>query len=105
MVRPLDLTDAMIVGFFGEHCECRPVDIDRISHSHDCDVPLCEEARIALGGLPIGCSYRGTIEALQHAQEARQRIAAHLKSGEDLEALDASGRQLIYNMQRCQGHC
>lgn len=104
MVQPTDLTDEMIVGFFGEHCECRPVDVDRTSHSHDCDIFSCEDARVALGGLPTGCLYRSTTEAINHIQAARQRIAANLKSGSDLEAIATSGRQLLDNIQRLRGH-
>jgi len=26
MIEPADLTDEMLAGYFGEHCECRPLD-------------------------------------------------------------------------------
>ena len=31
------LTDEELAGMFGAHCECRPIDILREYHSHDCD--------------------------------------------------------------------
>lgn len=69
------LTDEQIRAYFEEHCECRPTDVERTSHSHDCDDDACEDVRVALGGRPNGCGYRGTIEAIIHTRAARRAIA------------------------------
>lgn len=91
-----ELTSDVLAGYFGEHCECRPIDIERKSHSHDCDEDPCEDVRVALGGRPNGCGYRGTVEAIIHTQAARHRIYEHInESGRDAEALAASGRRLL----------
>lgn len=42
------ITDAQITWLFEQHCECRPTDIQRRSHSHDCDLlvtDVCREAQ------------------------------------------------------------
>jgi hypothetical protein len=96
MIKPEDLTEALLAGYFGEHCACWPLDIARTGHSHDCDDDSCEDVRVALGGRPNGCSYRSTVEALIHTQEAKRRIYEHLvEKGSDPARLAASGRQLL----------
>lgn len=42
------LGDDDIVDFFKKHCECRPVDISRQSHSHDCDTLYTDLCKVAL---------------------------------------------------------
>lgn len=46
------ITDEQILKLFAAHCECRPLDIERVSHSHDCDAGIAELCRTALGGAP-----------------------------------------------------
>jgi hypothetical protein len=95
-IGPEDLTAEMIAGYFGEHCECRPLDIDRASHSHDCDDDPCEDARVALGGRPNGCGYRSTVEALIHTQAAKRRICDDIiEEGSDPALLAVLGKQLL----------
>jgi hypothetical protein len=96
MIKPEDLTDEMIAGYFGKHCACRPLDIERASHSHDCDDDPCEDARVALGGRPNGCGYRSTVEAIIHTQAAKRRICDDIiEEGSAPALLAALGKQLI----------
>lgn len=96
MIEPSDLSEEMIAGYFGEHCECRPLDVDRTSHSHDCDDAPCEDACVALGGRPNGCGYRSTMEALIHTQAAKRWICDDIiEEGHDPALLAALGRQLL----------
>jgi len=46
------ITDEQIRELFARNCECRPLDIERVSHSHDCDADIAELCRTALGGTP-----------------------------------------------------
>lgn len=95
-IRPEDLTDEVLAGYFGEHCECRPLDIERTSHSHDCDDDHCEDVRVALGGKPTGWRWRSTSEALIQARAAKQRICESLiEDGSGLALLAAVGKQLL----------
>ena len=101
MIKPDDLTDEMIAGYFGEHCECRPLDVDRTSHSHDCDDAPCEDARVALGGRPDGDEYRSTTGAIIQMQAAKRRICDDLiKRGGDPASLSALGERLIDDAAR-----
>lgn len=96
MIKPEDLTAEMIAGYFGAHCECRPLDVERMRHSHDCDDDPCEDARVALGGRPNGCGYRGTVEAILHTQAAKRRICDDItEKGSDPTLLAALGKQLL----------
>jgi len=47
------ITDAQICELSARHCECRPLDIECVSHSHDCDADVAEICRTALGGAPL----------------------------------------------------
>ncbi len=94
-----ELTREVLAGYFGKHCECRPLDIERSSHSHDCDDDPCEDVRVALGGRPDGCGYRGTVEAIIHTQAARRRICDDI-SAADAQALALSGRALLEDAAR-----
>ncbi len=77
------ITDAQILALFAKHCECRPLDVDRRSHSHDCDTDITDTCRVALGGRPDGQLYpRSTVEALVQTQAARARCAEHLNNAE-----------------------
>ena len=96
MIKPDDLTKEVLAGYFGEHCECRPLDIERSSHSHDCDDDPCEDVRVALGGRPDGCGRRSTMEVLIHTQAAKRRICDHLiEGGSNPERLSALGSKLL----------
>jgi hypothetical protein len=96
MIEPEDLTKEMLAGYFGEHCECRPLDVERMSHSHDCDDAPCEDARVALGGRPNGCGYRSTVEAFIHTQEAKRRICDDIvMNGSDPALLAESGKRQL----------
>lgn len=53
MITTDNITDAQIHALFAQHCECRPLDIERASHSHDCDADFAEVCRTALGGSPL----------------------------------------------------
>ncbi len=48
MVTAENLTNAQIVRFFKIHCECRPADPSRTSHSHDCATYYTDYCRVAL---------------------------------------------------------
>src|SRR4029077_11519975 len=94
VIKPEDLTAELIAGYFGTHCECRPLDIERTSHSHDCDDDSCEDARVALSGRPDGCGYRSTVEALIHTRAAKRRICDDiLDGGGDPTHLTTLGKQ------------
>jgi len=96
MIKPEDLTTELLAGYFGKHCECRPLNIERASHSHDCDDDPCEDARVALGGRPNGCGYRSTLEALIHTQAAKRRICDDIiEEGSNPTLLTALGKQLL----------
>jgi hypothetical protein len=96
MIKPEDLTAELLAGYFGERCECRPLDIERTCHSHDCDDDHCEDVRVALGGRPNGCGYRSTVEALIHTQAAKRRICdAITEEGYDPGRLAALGKHLL----------
>jgi hypothetical protein len=47
------ITDKQIRELFARHCKCRPLDVDRASHSHDCDTGITETCLAALGGQPL----------------------------------------------------
>ncbi len=53
MITADTITDERIGELFATHCECRPIDIERASHSHDCDTAITEVCRTALGGSPL----------------------------------------------------
>lgn len=53
MITADTITDDEIRELFARHCECRPIDIERTSHSHDCDAEIAEACRTALGGAPL----------------------------------------------------
>ena len=73
------ITDEQIHELFARHCECRPINIDRTSHSHDCDDDIVEDCRVALGGKPNGQFYpRSTATAIIQTRAARACCAAHL---------------------------
>lgn len=96
MIKPEDLTDEVLAGYFGEHWECRPLNIERTDHSHDCNDDLCEDARVALGGRPSGCGYRSTMEALIHTRAAKRRICDDIaEKSRDLSLFAALGKQLL----------
>ena len=102
-IKSEDLTNAMLAGYFGVHCECRPLNIERRSHSHDCDDDPCEDVRVALGGRPNGCGYRSTVEAITHMQAAKRRICDDISAeGSDRRAvlLAALGKQLLDDAAR-----
>jgi hypothetical protein len=100
-VTPETLADDVIIGYFGKHCECRPIDVERASHSHDCDDDQCEDARVALGGRPNGCGYRGTVEALIHTQAAKRRICDDItERGLDIGKLATLGAELKADASR-----
>jgi hypothetical protein len=101
MTKPEDLTDEMLAGYFSKHCECRPLDIERTGHSHDCDDDPCEDVRVALGARPHGCGCRRTAEAIIHMQAARYRIwEAIIEEGLDPAQLTAWGKQLLDDAAR-----
>ncbi len=101
MIEPWNLTREVLAGYFGEHCECRPLDVERRSHSHDCDDDPCADVRVALGGRPNGCGYRGTLEAMIHTLAARSRICDHsIEKGGDLAQLAALGSELLDDAAR-----
>ena len=47
------LSDAQIVALFERHCECRPTDVARTSHGHDCNTLYTDACRAALAA-PYG---------------------------------------------------
>jgi hypothetical protein len=98
---PEGLTREMIAGYLAQHCECRPLDVERTSHSHDCDDDPCEDARVALGGRPNGCRYQGTVESIICTRAAKHRICDHItEKGSDPAMLAALGRQLLSDRSR-----
>jgi hypothetical protein len=75
------ITDAQIRELFAAHCECRPLDADRTSHSHDCDDDITEDCRVALGGYPNGqIGPRSTATAIIQRQAARRICAERLNA-------------------------
>jgi 5-methylcytosine-specific restriction endonuclease McrA len=71
------ITDDQIRELLAKHCECRPLDVERTSHSHDCDDEIVEDCRVALGGKPNGQLYpRSTSTAIIQRMDARDRCAA-----------------------------
>jgi len=48
------ITDEQIRELFARHCECRPLNTARISHSHDCDTLYTDECRLALHAFTVG---------------------------------------------------
>lgn len=44
-------TDDDLRGLFAAHCECRPINTARLSHSHDCGTAITNDVRIALHGM------------------------------------------------------
>ena len=47
------VTDDQIIALFERHCTCRPTDVTRTSHSHDCDTGYTDACREALAA-PYG---------------------------------------------------
>ena len=77
------ITAKQIRELFAAHCECRPLNVDRMSHSHDCDDDITEDCRVALGGKPNGqIGPRSTTTAIIQRQAARGICAAHLNNKE-----------------------
>ena len=73
-VTPENLTVAQLVAYFESHCECRPTDISRTSHSHDCDTACCDDVWLAVHGTPHGTDFRSYDEVITQARGARERI-------------------------------
>ena len=48
------ITDEQIRELFAAHCECRPLNTARISHSHDCEDDATEDCRLALHAFQCG---------------------------------------------------
>lgn len=72
------ITDDQILGLYAKHCECRPLDINRTSHSHDCDDAILEDCRVALGGKPNGQLHpRSTWDAITQRNAARRICHAY----------------------------
>ena len=75
------ITDDQIRELFAAHCECRPLNVDRTSHSHDCDDDIAEDCRVALGGYPTGqIGPRNTATAIIQRQAARRICAERLNN-------------------------
>ncbi len=105
MIKPEDLTEAMLTGYFSEHCECRPLDIERTSHSHDGDDDPCTDVGVALGGRPPGCGYRSTVEAIIHTRAAKRRICEDIiEKGLNPKLLEALGKRLIDEAPKSEDH-
>lgn len=81
-MNPIDehtITDAQILELLSWHCECRPLDVYRTSHSHDCDDDIVEDCRVALGGYPDGqFGPRNTRAAIIQCQAARRICAGRI---------------------------
>lgn len=43
-----ELSRATLVELFEQHCECRPVNTARLSHSHDCDTAITDDVRVVI---------------------------------------------------------
>ena len=86
-----NLTVAQLVAYFESHCECRPTDVGRNSHSHDCDTDCCQDVWLALCGQPNGCDFRSYREVIAQARRARERIADDLNSVAQREDMDTIG--------------
>jgi hypothetical protein len=71
------ITDAQLRELFAEHCECRPIDTARISHTHDCDTLYTDACREALHGFVLDGEFVTTEGADRRA--ARARCAELLK--------------------------
>lgn len=83
MIKPEDLTDALLAGYFGEHCKCRPLDIERLNHFDNCDIDPCEDVRAARG-------------SGGEAQAAKRRICEDLiAKGDDPAELSSLGKRLL----------
>lgn len=48
MIDAFTISDEHIIEVFKHHCECRPVQISRESHSHDCDTRFTDVCRTAV---------------------------------------------------------
>lgn len=50
MITAETITSKHLFALFGDHCECRPFDIDRAAHehSHDCDTDILETIQCAM---------------------------------------------------------
>jgi len=73
------ITDDQIRQLFTAHCGCRSLDVERTSHSYDCDDDIVEDCRVALGGKPNGqIGPRSTMTAIIQRQAARRICAARL---------------------------
>lgn len=86
-----NLTVAQLVAYFESHCECRPTDISRTSHSHDCDTDCCQDVWLAVHGTPYGSDFRSYDGVIAQAHGARQRIADDLNDRAQREEMDAIG--------------
>ena len=70
------ITDEQITQLFERHCECRPTDVRRKSHSHDCEDDVTDACRVALGGKPTGQLHpRSTAQAILDRAAARALCA------------------------------
>lgn len=64
------VTDWQILKLFARHCECRPIDTARLTHSHDCDTLYTDACREALHA-PIGSQPR---------EISRARVAEYINA-------------------------
>jgi len=69
------VTDADLRQLFAEHCECRPLNTARTSHSHDCEDGVTEDVRIALHGFVVDDGEPAVVSDFERAA-ARARCAA-----------------------------
>ncbi len=77
MLTGLSVTDEQIRKLFALHCECRPINIDRMSHGHDCDTAITDHCRVALGGKVTNHlrSHRSAEQAINDRYHARATCA------------------------------
>jgi len=68
----MKMTQAMKL-LFEAHCECRPTNTARISHSHDCDTAYTDDVRTVLHGFV--CEHDEPVAASESMiAAARQRL-------------------------------
>lgn len=77
----LELTKATVVDqlrrLFARHCECRPLDVERDSHSHDCDTDITDACREAIAAFNRNPAARAAPLVVELAV---QRLRTHARA-------------------------
>lgn len=76
------VSDDELRELYGQHCECRPLNTARISHSHDCCCGILDDVRMALHGFALDRDADGKEYDWPVSVTDEERHAARLRCAE-----------------------